>query len=196
MGGELINGGERNVEYKSGKWEDISIDRGMTYQEFSYVQPWMRYTQCNLMDFLTHPCATRVVQVHTFRNIHNQSIEDASFGQPIVRTKQGRCMVDDVIRGSPDYLSRQLFIDSSHMSGPYKGALFSAHHMMLMIVAYAHLECDYLVAMEMLRMFNPKLAKWVEDNQLKHWCMFALAKLGKCWESHVVMHVQQYVDWD
>lgn len=55
--------------------------------------------------------ATRVVQVHTFRNIHNQSIADASFGQPVVRTKQGRCMVDDVIRGSPDYFPRQLCKD-------------------------------------------------------------------------------------
>ena len=29
---------------------------------------------------------------------------------------------------------------------------------MLDVVAYAHLECDYLVIMEMLRMFNPNLA--------------------------------------
>ena len=40
--------------------------------------------------------ATSVVQVHTFRNIHNHSVEDASFGQPTVHTKQGGCMVDDV----------------------------------------------------------------------------------------------------
>lgn len=39
---------------------------------------------------------------------------------------------------------------------------------MLDVVAYACLECDYLVAMEMLRTFNLELAKWVEDNQLEH----------------------------
>ena len=39
---------------------------------------------------------------------------------------------------------------------------------MLDAVAYARLECDYLIAMEMLRTFNPNLAKWVEDNQPQH----------------------------
>ena len=34
MGEELINSDNRNAEYKSGRWEDISIDRGMAYQEF------------------------------------------------------------------------------------------------------------------------------------------------------------------
>ena len=44
-------------------------------------------------------------------------------------------------------------------------------------VAYARLECDYLVVMEMLRMFNPELAKWVEDNQPEHWYMCKFPKL-------------------
>ena len=35
---------------------------------------------------------------------------------------------------------------------------------MLDVESYARLECDYLIAMEMLRTFNPELAKWVEDN--------------------------------
>ena len=52
-----------------------------------------------------------MIQIHTFRNIHNQSIEDVSFGQPAVHTKRGGRMVDDVIRGSPDYLPRQLCKD-------------------------------------------------------------------------------------
>ncbi|RVW13140.1 hypothetical protein CK203_104955 [Vitis vinifera] len=213
MGEELINSDNRNAKYKSGRWEDISIDHGMAYQEFvaracvmipllgqfqeSYVRPWMRYKHHNLMDFLTHVLnrAPRVIQIHTFRNIHNQSIEDVSFGQPAVHTKRGGRMVDDVIRGSPDYLPRQLFIDSSHMSGPYKGALFSTSSydvddglFPITYVAYARLECDYLVAMEMLRMFNPELAKWVEE--------VSLSKLGKCRESHVIMLVQQFVDLD
>lgn len=48
---------------------------------------------------------------------------------------------------------------------------------MLDVVAYACLECDYLVAMEMLRIFNLELAKWVEDNQLEHWYMHKFPKL-------------------
>ena len=34
MGEELINSDNRNAKYKSGRWEDISIDHGMAYQEF------------------------------------------------------------------------------------------------------------------------------------------------------------------
>ena len=35
---------------------------------------------------------------------------------------------------------------------------------MLDAKAYARLKYEYFVAMEMLRTFNPELAKWVEDN--------------------------------
>ena len=34
IGGALINDNDRNVEYKSGRWENISMDCGMTYHEF------------------------------------------------------------------------------------------------------------------------------------------------------------------
>ena len=34
MKGKLIKGGYWNVEYKGGRQEGISIDYGMTYQEF------------------------------------------------------------------------------------------------------------------------------------------------------------------
>lgn len=33
-GGDLIKDGDGNVKYKGRKWEEISIDRGMTYHDF------------------------------------------------------------------------------------------------------------------------------------------------------------------
>ena len=56
---------------------------------------------------------TLMVQVHTFNNIHNHSVDDVSFGQPVVHTKRGGRTMDDVIRGSPDYLPRKLCKDFS-----------------------------------------------------------------------------------
>ena len=54
---------------------------------------------------------TLMVQVHTFNNVHNHSVDDASFGQPVVHTKRCGRTMDDVIRGSPDYLPRKLCKD-------------------------------------------------------------------------------------
>ena len=43
-------------------------------------------------------------------------------------------------------------------------------------VAYARLDDDYVVAMEKLKTYNSDLAKWVEENSLKHWAMTEFAK--------------------
>lgn len=45
---------------------------------------------------------TSMVQVLTFRNMHNHSVDDATFGKPVVRTKHGNTLVDDVIKATPD----------------------------------------------------------------------------------------------
>lgn len=64
---------------------------------------------------------------------------------------------------------------------------------MLDVVAYARLECDYLVAMEMLRMFNPELAKWVEGNQPKHQCMCKFPKLR--WDKMISNLAKSFNSW-
>ncbi|RVW56480.1 hypothetical protein CK203_072488 [Vitis vinifera] len=110
-----------------------------------------------------------IIQVHTFHNHHNHSLEDVGACQPLVRPNQSSLLIDDVIRSTPDYQPRQfkmvatnpgsivelghssdghfeqlfvahsvsiqgfamgcwpiIAIDSVHMNGPYRGALFSA----------------------------------------------------------------------
>ena len=42
-------------------------------------------------------------------------------------------------------------------------------------VVYARLDDDYVVAMEKLKTYSD-LAKWVEENSLKHWAMTEFAK--------------------
>ena len=60
---------------------------------------------------------TLMVQVHTFNNIHNHSVDDVSFGQLVVHTKRGGRTMDDVIRGSLDYLPRKLCKDFGQQYG-------------------------------------------------------------------------------
>lgn len=60
-------------------------------------------------------------------------------------------------------------------------------------VAYAHLECDYLIAMEILRPFYPNLAKWVEDNCLKHWCMCNFQKMR--WDKLTSNLAESFNSW-
>lgn len=60
-------------------------------------------------------------------------------------------------------------------------------------VAYAHLECDYLIAMEILRPFYPNLAKWVEDNWLKQWCMCNFQKMR--WDKLTSNLAESFNSW-
>ena len=49
---------------------------------------------------------TKIVQVHTFKNEHNHSLEDVLVFEPVGRCNQATTMIDDVIRSNPDYLPR------------------------------------------------------------------------------------------
>ena len=50
---------------------------------------------------------TKIVQVHTFRNEHNHSLEDVSISEPVVRCNRATIMID-VIHSNPNYLSYQI----------------------------------------------------------------------------------------
>ena len=54
---------------------------------------------------------TQIVQVHTFKNMHNHCVDNATFEKPIVRAKCKSALVDDVIKAILDYLIRQLCKD-------------------------------------------------------------------------------------
>ncbi|KAL6332031.1 hypothetical protein AAG906_020390 [Vitis piasezkii] len=60
---------------------------------------------------------TKIVQVHTFRNEHNHSLEDVSISEPVVRCNRATTMIDDVIRSNPDYLPRQICKDFRRQYG-------------------------------------------------------------------------------
>ena len=54
---------------------------------------------------------TKIVQVHTFINELNHSLEDVSVSKPIVHCNQATTMIDNVICSNPNYLSRQICKD-------------------------------------------------------------------------------------
>lgn len=43
--------------------------------------------------------------------MHNHPADDANFGKPVICTKQGGALVDDIIKATPDYLFGQLHKD-------------------------------------------------------------------------------------
>ena len=55
--------------------------------------------------------STNIVQVHTFRNVHNHSLEDVASCQPLVRSNRASLIIDNVIRSNPDYHPRQICED-------------------------------------------------------------------------------------
>ena len=40
---------------------------------------------------------SNIVQVHTFRNVHNHCLEDVALSQPLVRSTRASLVIDDVI---------------------------------------------------------------------------------------------------
>ena len=54
---------------------------------------------------------TQMIQVFSFINMHNHLVDDATFGKPVIHTKQKGALVDDVIKGRTNYLPRQLCKD-------------------------------------------------------------------------------------
>ena len=47
--------------------------------------------------------ATDVVQVHTFDNSHNYSLDDVVSSQPSIRANRASKVLDDVLRSTPNY---------------------------------------------------------------------------------------------
>ncbi|RVW46369.1 hypothetical protein CK203_081724 [Vitis vinifera] len=107
------------------------------------------------------------------------------------------------------------------MSGPYKGALFSASsddaNDGMFPLAYGLfssenyedwlwfleklkmvIDCDYEVAMDSLRTFNHDLAKWVEENNPQHWAISKFKKMrwDKMTRSLLVEHKNGLVKWN
>ena len=65
--------------------------------------PW-KITCCSLG-------ATNVVQVHTFENTHNHSLDDVASSQPTIRANRASMVIDDVIRLTSEYQLHQICKD-------------------------------------------------------------------------------------
>ncbi|RVW99511.1 hypothetical protein CK203_021374 [Vitis vinifera] len=60
---------------------------------------------------------SNIVQVHTFQNRHNHSLENVAASQPLVRSNRASMLIDDVIRSTPDYQPRQICKDFQRQHG-------------------------------------------------------------------------------
>ena len=60
---------------------------------------------------------SKIVQVHTFRNVHNHSLEDVSSSQPLIRSNRASLVIDDVIRSTPNYQPSQICKDFVRQHG-------------------------------------------------------------------------------
>ena len=58
-----------------------------------------------------------VVQVHTFDNCHNHSLDDVASSQPSVRANCASLVIDELIRSIPDYIPRQICKDFIRQHG-------------------------------------------------------------------------------
>ena len=52
-----------------------------------------------------------VIQVHTFHNVYNHSLDDVTSSQPLIRLNRASMVIDEVIRSTPDYQPRQICKD-------------------------------------------------------------------------------------
>ena len=55
--------------------------------------------------------STHIVQVYTFQNVHNHSLEDVASYKPLVRSNWASSVIDNVIQSNPDYYPRQICED-------------------------------------------------------------------------------------
>ena len=60
---------------------------------------------------------SKIVQVHTFRNGHNHSLEDVSSFQPLIRSNHASLVIDDVIRSTLNYQPSQICKDFVRQHG-------------------------------------------------------------------------------
>ena len=58
-----------------------------------------------------------VVQVHTFENTHNHSLDDVASLQPTIRANRASMVIDDVIRSIPEYQPRRICKDFVRQHG-------------------------------------------------------------------------------
>ena len=61
--------------------------------------------------------AANVVQVHTFENTHNHSLDDVASSQPTIRANRASMVIDDVIRSTPEYQPHQICKDFVRLHG-------------------------------------------------------------------------------
>ncbi|RVW15859.1 hypothetical protein CK203_073116 [Vitis vinifera] len=66
------------------------------------------YTSLMSRPQFSHLGDSNIVQVHTFRNVHNHCLEDVALSQPLVRSTRASLVIDDVIRSTPEYQPRQI----------------------------------------------------------------------------------------
>ena len=60
---------------------------------------------------------SNIVQVHTFRNVHNHCLGDVALSQPLVRSTCAFLVMDDVVRSTPEYQPRQICKDFVRQHG-------------------------------------------------------------------------------
>ena len=58
-----------------------------------------------------------VIQVHTFENTHNHSLDDVASSQPTIGANRASMVIDDVIRSTPEYQPRQIYKDFVRQHG-------------------------------------------------------------------------------
>ena len=61
--------------------------------------------------------AANVIQVHTFENTHNHSLDDVASSQPTIRANLASMVIDDVIRSTPEYKPCQICKDCVRQHG-------------------------------------------------------------------------------
>ena len=60
---------------------------------------------------------TNVVQVHTFHNAHNHTLDDVGSSQPSIRSNSASMVIDEAIRSTLDYQPRQIYKDFIRQHG-------------------------------------------------------------------------------
>ena len=61
--------------------------------------------------------STNVVQVHTFHNVHNHSLDNVASSQASIRSNCASMVINEVIRSTPDYQPRQICKDFVRQHG-------------------------------------------------------------------------------
>ena len=60
---------------------------------------------------------TQMVQVFSFKNMHNHSVDNSTFQKPVIHTKHGGALVDDLIKETLDHLPKKICKDFERYYG-------------------------------------------------------------------------------